>query len=326
MNREDEPLITIIVPAYNVDLYISRCLASALGQSYRNVEVIVVDDGSTDGTPSLIKSMKANNPRLRAFFNEHKGAAAARNKGIDEARGDYVFFLDADDYLSYDAIEEVSKVMEDYYSDAIRIEFTRDNAGVVTMDQNAYMRLILDDHLKSYFTATLFKRRLFDDGLRFAEGDILEDYELYPKLISKMKRVSMIRRKDLYIYTTNRKGSVTNSTAKMEKGLEPRMIHSEERYAKFHTQYHEECENVLSQFADYACMFYIFNYPGKTKEKEQKLDETRSLVTRHYDELMDSKIISKFRKKELQCIYENSPFILFFKFAHFLKRKVKGSR
>ena len=321
---DKKPLISIIIPTYNTDLYVSRCIYSALGQSYKNIEVIVVDDGSTDGTVDLIKGIQTPEPGYpilrRFYFEENRGAAAARNKGIREAMGSYIFFLDSDDYLAYDAIEELFKVMTEYDSDILRIEFTRDNAGIVTMDRNAYMRLLLDDHLKSYVIATCFNKRLFDN-LQFQEGNLLEDYELYPKIVEKMHKISMIRRKDLYVYTEGRHGSTTQTTAKAVKGLLPRMVHAEERYVRYKNEFYEPCRNVLAQFANYACMVYLLD-KGEMEKATSPKRQAWDLICRHYEEMMKCDAIPKFRKLELWAIHNESPLTCIFTALHKLKQKL----
>jgi glycosyltransferase involved in cell wall biosynthesis len=101
-NRE-HPLVSIIIPVYNSEKYLADCIRSAIAQTWANKEIIIVNDGSTDNSLQIAKSFAGDTVKI--FTQENKGAAIARNKGLAEAKGDYVQFLDADDYLSKDKIE-----------------------------------------------------------------------------------------------------------------------------------------------------------------------------------------------------------------------------
>lgn len=97
---EQTPLISVIVPVYNIKEYLPRCVASILNQTYQNLELILVDDGSTDGTGALCDELAAQDGRVRVFHKENGGSSSARNLGISQAKGEYLGFVDSDDYIS----------------------------------------------------------------------------------------------------------------------------------------------------------------------------------------------------------------------------------
>jgi Glycosyltransferases involved in cell wall biogenesis len=101
------PLVSIIIPAYNAEQWIEEAVNSCLNQSYKNIEVIVVNDGSTDGTLSVVQQI--SDSRLKVFSQMNMGACVARNRGFDESQGEYVNFFDADDTMYPDAIEKQIK-------------------------------------------------------------------------------------------------------------------------------------------------------------------------------------------------------------------------
>ena len=103
-------LISIIIPTYNYAEYIQKAIDSVLAQTYKNCEIIVVDDGSTDNTQEIIENKYKN--KVRYYYQENKGAPAARNKGIKKSKGEYLSFLDADDYLTESSIENRLTVLE----------------------------------------------------------------------------------------------------------------------------------------------------------------------------------------------------------------------
>src|SRR5690606_35254275 len=100
------PLVSIIIPVYNSGTCLKECIDSALAQSYRNVEIIVVDDGSTDDCTEFLRSQAYVERNVRLFTQVNKGACAARNLGMSKTKGEYIQFLDADDLLSVDKIEK----------------------------------------------------------------------------------------------------------------------------------------------------------------------------------------------------------------------------
>lgn len=119
-------MISVIVPTYNYGRYIGRTLSSVLAQTYKNFEVIVVDDGSVDNTKEVMQSL--NDSRLRYFYQENQGACVARNRGIREAQGDYFLFEDADDILEPAHLEEYWKVAlknagANVYGPAVQVRF-----------------------------------------------------------------------------------------------------------------------------------------------------------------------------------------------------------
>lgn len=107
----ESPLITVIVPVYNIKEYLPRCVASICGQTYDKLEILLVDDGSTDGTGVLCDELAGKDARIRVFHQQNGGSSSARNLGLDHASGEYIGFVDSDDYIDsnmyqnlYDAI------------------------------------------------------------------------------------------------------------------------------------------------------------------------------------------------------------------------------
>ena len=323
----EEKLISIIIPVYNTKLYVRRCIGSALKQTYKNIEVIVVDDGSDEETVQILKNIEetCHDDRLKIVYMKHGGVAVARNRGLAEASGEYVFWLDSDDAITEETIERTYDVMMEEHANMIKIDFTADKQGIVTMDQMAYMRLLLDDHLKSYLTATLMEKSLFN-GIRFPEGVIVEDYAIAPTIAERCKKVSMLRRKDLYLYTVNRNGSLTQSTATKVEGLLPRMMYAEERYLLYKAQYPVECENVLMQFANYACMAYLLCISNHTEEGKENAKLAREMLLKHEDSLEKSKVINNFRKQEIKAICKGSIMCYPYRSMHMIKRRIAGIR
>ena len=113
-NRVDSNLISVIVPVYNGEAYLERCIQSMLAQTYREWELLIIDGASTDGTPALCKKWETEDKRIRAFLaKENKGVSVGRNTGIREAKGAYLMFLDADDWLMPDCLERLYRDIQE---------------------------------------------------------------------------------------------------------------------------------------------------------------------------------------------------------------------
>ncbi len=147
------PLVSIIIPAYNYASYLSRAIGSCLDQTYGNVEIIVVDDGSTDDTALVAREM---GPGVVYLFQENSGVSSARNAGLARARGDFIIFLDADDCLENDAIEVRLKALQEW-PDA---EFVLTNAYSLKEGKKAFADDKGKDFVSDSMTRALLLRRL----------------------------------------------------------------------------------------------------------------------------------------------------------------------
>ncbi len=131
--------VTVIIPVYNTKKYLEECVASVSGQSYREIEILLVDDGSTDGSSLLCDELAARDGRIRVIHKENGGAATARNLGIDEAAGEYVMFLDSDDWLDTDAIEALVSLADENATDVVRFNYVREFEGKQLVKPNTFL-------------------------------------------------------------------------------------------------------------------------------------------------------------------------------------------
>ena len=107
----ETPLVSVIIPVYNAEQYLCECLESVVNQTLREIEIICVDDGSTDDSLPVIRKLQKKDSRISVLLQEHKGAGAARNLGLAHAKGQYLAFLDADDYFDPQLLEKGSGIM-----------------------------------------------------------------------------------------------------------------------------------------------------------------------------------------------------------------------
>jgi glycosyltransferase involved in cell wall biosynthesis len=221
MNMDTRPLISVIVPVYKVEDYLPRCVDSLLAQTYENLEIILVDDGSPDNCGSICDEYALRDPRIRVIHKENGGLSSARNAGIDIAAGDYLGFVDSDDWVvpqAYEwllgmALEEDVKLVcagrYDYssWSQELKTGLCPAKREVISGEELA-RRIFLWDNVDSAAWDKLYHRRLFRQ-IRFPYGMIVEDVPIMYKIVLDAGRVAFLN-KPVYNYY-HRKGSITTS-------------------------------------------------------------------------------------------------------------------
>lgn len=212
--------ISVIVPCYNVEKYLERCVESIKNQTYRELEIILVDDGSTDNTGELCDSLAMTDSRIRVVHKENGGLSDARNAGIDVADGDFYSFIDGDDYLEADAYEALISEMK---NDDVSLV----SAGIIVEEVDGSTRLNMskeyallnkEEALLNLLSPVrtigqsscnkLFRKQLFYD-LRYKKGIINEDMEILPKILDRCNQVVLLN-KPVYHYV-KRRGSISES-------------------------------------------------------------------------------------------------------------------
>lgn len=186
--------VSIIVPVYNVELYLEKCLSSLVGQTLKEIEIIVVNDGSEDHSQQIIEDFQQKYPdKVFGFVKENGGLSDARNFGIDRAKGQYFGFVDSDDHVSETMFQEMYDLAEKHNAEMAICNLRKvDELGNITQKLTQLPgfseKIILEDNLSvfsdiSYFACNkLFQRDLFN-GKRFKKGVHFEDIELIPQLL-----------------------------------------------------------------------------------------------------------------------------------------------
>lgn len=212
-------LVSIIIPAYNVEKEISRCIESCLRQTYENIEVIIVDDGSKDGTGKIADEYAEKQNEIHVIHQTNKGLSGARNTGLHEMHGKYVFFLDSDDYLESKTIESMIDGINrtnaeiatcgryDDYEDHSDIALCLDKEYILTPNE-LMGRILTWDGADIAACDKLYLSKLWD-GIEFPEGYNNEDLCTIPVVINKATAIVHIP-KPFYHYV-HRSGSITTS-------------------------------------------------------------------------------------------------------------------
>ncbi len=206
------PLITVITPVYNVEKYLAECLDSILSQTYTNLELILIDDASSDDSPWICDLYAEKDPRVTVYHIPHSGVAGARNVGLDHATGEYIFFMDSDDILVEDAIEKQYNASVKYNSGYVIGLLARiDENGAIFQDFEECEAQVLSeyDYWSIYFskvnyrtiTAKLFAATVWE-SLRFPSIMMHEDEALLHSIISRSNSIVISNIKTLY-YRSN---------------------------------------------------------------------------------------------------------------------------
>ena len=215
-------MISIIIPVYNAGKYLEECIKSVVEQTYADIEVILVNDGSTDDSEKICKKFEKDDKRIRVFSKENGGAAAARNVGLDNAQGEYIVFVDADDVIHTKFLEILMKELVENDADLVMCTFSYFSENPIFDESNAADRLIMTGRqcvLENYGALSvetvspclkLFKAKVFE-GMRFPEGRVAEDEYIFYRVIYDLDKCVYIPKK-LYAYRKY-EGSVTTGNS-----------------------------------------------------------------------------------------------------------------
>lgn len=211
-------LVSIIVPVYNVEKYLSDCIVSICNQTYSQLEIILIDDGSTDSSGQICEQYRQIDNRIRVFHQKNAGAACAKNVGLDNASGEYICFVDSDDYISSDYIYNLIHAIKDSNADIIECTFFTVFKNKVDRQtfKSSKERFTSLEYLSEYikdWKCSLLWNKLFRSSLlqnvRFKKGRRCIDDEFFTyKAVLNSKEIIRIN-KAIYYYR-QRKSSVTN--------------------------------------------------------------------------------------------------------------------
>ena len=205
-----QPLISVIVPIYKVEKYLPECVESILAQSYKNLEIILVDDDSPDGCPALCDDYAKKDKRIKVIHKKNGGLSDARNAGIDAATGEYICFVDSDDYVAKDYVKKLYEAL--YGNDAdmsvcgykyvlengVKEKGEAPKAGLLTEDN--YWPKVYDGMYITFVVAwnKLYGKNIFKK-IRYKKGMINEDEIILHKILSQCRKIAVIE-DPLYFY------------------------------------------------------------------------------------------------------------------------------
>lgn len=194
-----ENLISIIIPIYNKEKYLKRCIESVINQTYRNLEIILVNDGSTDNSIRICQEYEKKDKRIKIIDKENGGLSDARNKGLEIATGDYLGFVDGDDYIENDMYEILYNLCKKNDADISLVSFNNVIKGKIIAKYNTdkikvYNRveglkeLLIGENIRNYICNRLYKKELFKN-LYFDVGKAFEDIPMSAELFNRSKKI-----------------------------------------------------------------------------------------------------------------------------------------
>ncbi|WP_291534791.1 glycosyltransferase family 2 protein [Bacteroides sp.] len=217
MKKEYNPLVSFIIPCYNVESYIEQCINSIINQIYKNIEIIAVDDGSPDTTGVILDQLAVNDLRIKVIHKKNGGVSTARNVGIEAASGDYIVFVDGDDYISSDYTDYMIGMIKQYDAE-------------MALSVNCYMRegehQVLQDNIKCYTpedaTTLLLSPRvivgswdkiykrdlLIDNNIRFSQTQFYGEGLLFITSATQFANRIAVGNRRVYYYRRNNYSSV----------------------------------------------------------------------------------------------------------------------
>ena len=282
-----ELLISVIIPAYNIEKYIGRCLDSLLKQTYKNLEIIVVDDGSTDDTAKIIDEYTYSYDNIKVIHKANSGVSATRNTGIDIAKGDYIGFVDGDDTVDDDMFETLIQNAINYNADIShcgykmvfpsRTDYYYNTGDIVIQDnQEGLKDLLKADRVEPGLWNKIYKSSLFEDirlneNIKYNE-DLLANFYLFKKA-----KKSVFYDKCLYNYMI-RKGSAATKQVSKNKIVDPVLVLEEIKNSLekgtdlYEIAYKRYLASLIGVCRNKVCRSNI-EYIYYTKEAKEKLKE-----------------------------------------------------
>ncbi len=272
-----ENLISVIVPVYKVEAYLDRCVQSIVDQSYRNLEIILVDDGSPDKCPEMCDAWADKDPRIRVIHKDNGGLSDARNAGMTAATGEYISFVDSDDWIAPEMLEKLFEAMERDDSDiaACTVKMVWEDESpsmLLTVKENRILNpleaekaLLEETFLKQPVWYKLYRRNVAE-GLLFPLGKYHEDVFWSYLAVGRACRVSVIDYIGYFYF--QRRGSIMGEGYSLKR-LDA--IKAKTEQVEYYSKCHSELENLAKIKLCYACIYHgqmaLKHLPKEEREK-----------------------------------------------------------
>ena len=275
------PLISIIVPTYNVEKYIRTCIESILAQTYRNVEVIIVNDGSTDQSLAVISDLICSHHNVKVINQKNQGLSVARNTGIDVATGKYITFVDADDKIMPGFVSSLYQIADKTGADIVRGSFRDFNGNIPKAwvpDFNVPTNcgtIVLDQFLSSNISfavwSSIYRLDFINSNhIRFTPGILLEDGDFTTRAYMLAKLVATSPEPN-YAYRINRPGSILTTINAQKKSLAEEKVISQ-----FISMLKHEESDVLRSLILKSIYAFMRDWTGIIVKNNLSLDRTNS--------------------------------------------------
>lgn len=287
------PLISVIVAIYNVEEYLRVCLDSLASQTYENIEFILVNDGSSDNSENICSEYLKKDSRFKLINQENMGLSAARNTGIDHAKGQYLGFVDGDDWVDSAMFRSLLDAAEKYHADvaACQFQYVYDDGSIKTDSAHLFcvsgeeaVRLLLrKEAIQDYVCNKLFAAPLFE-GIRYPAGQVFEDISTTYKLFLRAAYVVSIPDANYY-YVQRNSGIVRSEKLKNEIDC---YFAKYGRYAELSGRFPDLIPELMTDFGHSAVKVWSLVWKERRTAKEQyaeALEEISLTIKRTYSEV-----------------------------------------
>ncbi len=274
---KNQPLISVIIPVYNVEEYLRECVESVINQTYKNLEIILVDDGSTDSSGKICEEYLDKDSRITVIHKKNGGLSDARNTGFDACEGDYVYFLDSDDYIEINSLETLVGIAENDESDVVFFDavsfadtddfevkqnYIRKNKYKTDSGKAVFAEMVKNKEFHSAVPLLMIKKSfLAANGLRFTEGILYEDMVFTYQILSLASTVSQCT--EAFYHRRYRKDSIMTS-AKSKKHFSSCV----EVY-RLNAEFTKDPDDYQTSFIC-RCAFNVFNVYEKLNKQDKK--------------------------------------------------------
>lgn len=266
-------MISVIVPVYNVEAYFDRCMESLVGQTYEEFEIIVIDDGSTDGSGLLCDKWAEKDKRVKVFHQENRGLSAVRNRGLELAGGEYILWVDSDDYVEKNYLEKLSEAYTSTGADMVMCSFYTDTDGVVEhtgeklfraeeMNRQTFLERLYVQGMYSVVWNKILPKEAYEE-IKFPVGRVFEDSSVMLQLTKRCNKIVVIE-EPLYFYRRH-KASITlqvRDEARSLKYLNDNYLWLKEDIAF----YQKENNMILVALASRRLCNTIIEYSGEIRK------------------------------------------------------------
>jgi len=308
---DNNELISIVVPIYNVEKYLKQCIESLLSQTYKNLEILLIDDGSTDKCPQICDEYEKKDKRIKVIHKKNGGLSDARNRGIEEAKGKYITFIDSDDYISENFVKKMYDSIIENNAEISQCNLVKvnDNAEVLQKigysDKSKFKTKyeIIKDLYTGHWENTiacnkLYKIELFEN-IRFPLGKLHEDEFTTYKVLYKATKVAMVE-EYLYKYRQN-VNSITGEQFKVKR------LDAIEAFEERLDFFKEKGEIELYEVSFIAYLVLIRDLYIKTRKHIEKSKKIKKDLIKKYKEdypkLKNIKNIGKMKRIKLMIFY-----------------------
>ncbi len=302
------PLVSVIVPVYNTKEYLPRCLSSILNQTYRNLEIILIDDGSTDGSAALCDEMAQSDNRICVFHKKNGGSSSARNLGIEKARGKYLGFVDSDDYISPEMYERL--VMGTLKSGVQIVQIGRDEVDAngrklpniceppvkdEFISSGEFLKELLMHRGDCSYCTKLVDKELFTKHC-FPEGALNEDFHLLIKMLMETSGILSLTGQTYHVFYR-----IGSNTRKKNKNDFSRVygdcVDNADMVQELVDRLFPELKDVAMRFGLFQRLEYLLHIPVPQMKRENKqYISICNYLKKHVADILMNKYLTKKNK------------------------------